>query len=108
MSKYDVYDFNHGILVGVQHADMSSCWFSWDFQFLEFTQNCRSGPRWVAGSGNSSNHSLQSWWAEKHLNVQFQQQFQQKTTWSTTPVTQEQECEATVDKGLLKLDSWFI
>lgn len=91
--------------------------------FLEFTQNdakkpkkikkntdwatvmswrwkCRKIDRLVWDATNSNNHSIQKWWAEKHLstpktlNLEVDWLRQQKTTLGFTSVRYEQESEA--------------
>lgn len=58
---------------------------------------------------NSNNHTLQPWWAEKHLrthntsNLDVNELQQQKTTQGSTPVSQEQESEAAVGSGSVNL-----
>ena len=79
------------------------CW--WE----RSTENGQTGSSWQ--KGYSDNHSLQLWWAEKHLrmhksNLEADGLQQQKTMSGFTSVSQEQKAEATVGTGSPKLDSW--
>lgn len=89
---------------------MSGLWGGTPCSWDRSEENDQTGSIWQEGNGVSNNHTLETWWAEKGLrmhkvpNLKVDELKQQKATLGSTPDSQEQESENTVDTGSPKLD----
>lgn len=74
-------------------------------------RSTRLVSHWQEIYGNSINHSLQPWWADKQVRkhnmatLEAEGLQQQNTTLDSSPVREEQDTEATLDTDSLKLGS---